>query len=90
MVHLDLLTRLRQELRFTLATIEEGTLAVAERVNRKVQLMRLHWQASQAQAALSRMNLALRRMRSTRTCTGPPMPSTACVCRQRSPMRIVG
>lgn len=55
MVHLDLLTRLRQELRFTLATIEEGTLAVAERVNRKVQLMRLHWQASQIQAALSRV-----------------------------------
>jgi K+/H+ antiporter YhaU regulatory subunit KhtT len=55
MVHLDLLTRLRQELRFTLATVEEGTLAVAERVNRKVQLMRLHWQASQIQAALSRV-----------------------------------
>lgn len=56
MVHLDLLTRLHQELRFTLATIEEGTLAVAERVNRKVQLMRLHWQASQVQAALSRVH----------------------------------
>jgi hypothetical protein len=55
MIHLDLLTRLRQELRFTLATVEEGTLAVAERVNRKVQLMRLHWQASQIQAALSRV-----------------------------------
>jgi hypothetical protein len=55
MVHLDLLTRLRQELRFTLATVEEGTLAVAERVNRKVQLMRLHWQASQIQAALLRV-----------------------------------
>ena len=55
MVHLDLLTRLRQELRFTLATVEEGTLAVAERVNRKVQLMRLHWQASHIQAALSRV-----------------------------------
>lgn len=59
MVHLDLLTRLRQELRFTLVTIEEGTLAVAERVNRKVQLMRLHWQASQAQAALSRIHRLL-------------------------------
>ena len=56
MMHLDLLTRLRQELRFTLTTIEEGTLAVAERVNRKVQLMRLHWQASQVQAALARVH----------------------------------
>lgn len=55
MVYLDLLARLRQELRFTLATVEEGTLAVAERVNRKVQLMRLHWQASQVQVALSRV-----------------------------------
>lgn len=56
MIPVDLLTRLRQELRFTLATVEEGTLAIAERVNRKVQLMRLHWQASQIQAALSRVH----------------------------------
>lgn len=55
MIHLDLLTRLRQEVRFTLTAIEESTLAVAERVNRKVQLMRLHWQASHIQTALTRI-----------------------------------
>lgn len=42
----DFVARLRQELRVTLAAAEETVLGLAERVNRKVQLLRLHWQAS--------------------------------------------
>lgn len=37
----------------TLTAAEETVLAVAERVNRKVQLLRLHWKASQLQETLA-------------------------------------
>ena len=43
---LDLLGRIQQELSITGSAIYETVLAVAERVNRKVQVLRLHSQAS--------------------------------------------
>ena len=55
-MNLDFLGRLRQELRVTLTAAEETVLTVAERVNRKVQLLRLHWKASQLHEALARIH----------------------------------
>lgn len=43
---LELLGRIQQELSITSSTIYETVLALAERVNRKVQVLRLHSQAS--------------------------------------------
>lgn len=43
---LDLLGRIQQELSITGSAIHETVLAIAERVNRKVQVLRLHSQAS--------------------------------------------
>lgn len=42
----ELLSRLRKELTINLAVLRETVLAISERVNRKVQLLKLHWQAS--------------------------------------------
>ena len=42
----DLLQRLTKEAKVTVAGIRESVLAIAERVNRKTQTLRLHWQAS--------------------------------------------
>lgn len=44
---LELLTRIQQELSITGSVIHETVLAIAERVNRKVQVLRLHSQAAQ-------------------------------------------
>ncbi len=52
----DFLARLQQELRLTLATAEETILAVAERVNRRIQLLRLHWNASQIQEEITEVH----------------------------------
>ncbi len=60
-MNFDFLLRLRQELRVTLSAAEETVLAVAERVNRKVQLLRLHWQASQLQDHLAGIHRELGR-----------------------------
>lgn len=49
---LDLLGRIQQELSITGSAFHETVLAVAERVNRKVQVLRLH---SQASSLLSQM-----------------------------------
>lgn len=43
---LDLLARIQQELSITGSAIQETVLAIAERVNRKIQVLRLHNQAS--------------------------------------------
>ncbi|MDP1947251.1 MAG: TrkA C-terminal domain-containing protein [Nitrospirota bacterium] len=43
---LELLGRIQQELSITSSAISETVLAIAERVNRKVQVLRLHSQAS--------------------------------------------
>lgn len=42
----ELLSRIRRELTINLAVLREAVLAISERVNRKVQLLKLHWQAS--------------------------------------------
>lgn len=49
----DFVARLKQEARVTLTAVEETVLSLAERVNRKVQLLRLHWQASQIQGSIT-------------------------------------
>lgn len=43
---LELLGRVHKELSITGSALYEAILALAERVNRKVQIIRLHWQAS--------------------------------------------
>jgi hypothetical protein len=43
---LELLGRVHKELSITGSALYETLLAIAERVNRKVQIIRLHWQAS--------------------------------------------
>lgn len=42
----DFLNRLQKELSITGTALHETVLAISERVNRKVQILRLHWQAS--------------------------------------------
>jgi len=49
---LELLGRVHKELSITGSAAYEAVLAIAERINRKVQIIRLHWQAS---ALLERM-----------------------------------
>lgn len=45
-MRLDFLNRLQKELSITGTALHETILAISERVNRKVQILRLHWQAS--------------------------------------------
>jgi hypothetical protein len=42
----EFLRRIRKEFRLTARGIHETVLAIAERVNRKVQILKLHWQAA--------------------------------------------
>nr|MBI3611871.1 TrkA C-terminal domain-containing protein [Nitrospirota bacterium] len=42
----EFLHRIRKELTVTLTGLHEVVIAVSERVNRKVQILKLHWQAS--------------------------------------------
>ena len=42
----EFLHRIRKELTITLTGLHEVVIAVSERVNRKVQILKLHWQAS--------------------------------------------
>ena len=45
-MNLELMARLHKELSITGSALYEAILAISERVNRKVQVMRLHWHAS--------------------------------------------
>lgn len=45
-MHLELFGRIHKELSITGAAVYEIVLSISERVNRKVQIMRLHWHAS--------------------------------------------
>ncbi|NOS78846.1 MAG: hypothetical protein HOP35_12960 [Nitrospira sp.] len=45
-MRLDFLNRLHKELSITGTALHETVVSIAERVNRKVQILRLHWQAS--------------------------------------------
>lgn len=58
-MNFDFFGRLQRELRITVATCEEAVLAVAEQVQRKVQLLRLHWQASQIHAQIAQVHRTL-------------------------------
>lgn len=42
----DFLNRLQKELSITSTALHETVVSISERVNRKVQILRLHWQAS--------------------------------------------
>ncbi len=42
----EFLSRIRKELTITAKALQEITLAISERVNRQVQILRLHWQAA--------------------------------------------
>ena len=42
----EFLSRIRKELTITAKALQEITLAISERVNRKTQILRLHWQAA--------------------------------------------
>lgn len=42
----EFLSRIRKELTITARALQEITLAISERVNRKVQILRFHWQAA--------------------------------------------
>lgn len=46
LMSLEFFSRLQRELSITGSALYETVLAISERVNRKVQIMRLHWQAS--------------------------------------------
>ena len=45
-MNLELMARLHKELSITGSALYEAILAISERVNRKVQIIRLHWHAS--------------------------------------------
>ena len=45
-MRLDFLNRLQKELSVTSTALHEAVVSIAERVNRKVQILRFHWQAS--------------------------------------------
>ena len=52
---LELLGRIHKELAMTGSAVYETVLAISERVNRKVQIIRLHWQASLILARLDQL-----------------------------------
>lgn len=53
---LELLGRVHKELSITGSALYEAILAIAERVNRKVQIIRLHWQASRLLERMDRVS----------------------------------
>lgn len=69
---LDLLGRIQQELSITGSAIYETVLAVAERVNRKVQVLRLHSQASSLLSQIEQVHGELGRQIATLCAKRPP------------------
>jgi hypothetical protein len=65
----DLLQRLTKEAKVTVAGMRESVLAIAERVNRKTQTLRLHWQAS---TLIRQMEYVSRSVGQTLCDLGPP------------------
>jgi hypothetical protein len=53
---LELLGRVHKELSITGSALYEAILAISERVNRKVQIIRLHWQASMLLERMDRIS----------------------------------
>jgi TrkA-C domain len=62
-----ILQRLTREVRITASGLQEAVLAVSERVNRRVQILRLHWQA----ASLHRQIVDAHRMTGIALCDLP-------------------
>ena len=55
----EFLRRIRKEFTLTARGIHETVLAIAERVNRKVQILRLHWQAASLSDQIERLHQQL-------------------------------
>lgn len=55
----EFLRRIRKEFTFTARGVHETVLAIAERVNRKVQILRLHWQAASLSGQMQRLHQQL-------------------------------
>lgn len=61
-MNLEILGRVRKELTITTSAFYETILAIAERVNRKVQVMRLHWQAASVLQRIERVAMETGRL----------------------------
>lgn len=59
MLTADFLRRIRKEFTLTARGIHETVLAIAERVNRKVQILKLHWQAASLRDQIERLHQQL-------------------------------
>jgi len=55
----EFVRRIRKEFTLTARGIHETVLAVAERVNRKVQVLRLHWEAASLSGQIERLHQQL-------------------------------
>ena len=55
----DLIRRIRKEFTLTAKGAQETVLAIAERVSRKVQILRLHWQAASLSGQVERLHQQL-------------------------------
>jgi K+/H+ antiporter YhaU regulatory subunit KhtT len=55
----EFLRRIRREFTLTASGIHETVLAISERVNRKVQILKLHWQAASLSAQIDRLHQQL-------------------------------
>ncbi len=55
----EFLRRIRKEFTLTARGFHETVLAIAERVNRKVQILRLHWQATSLAGQIDRLHQQL-------------------------------
>jgi len=59
MFAIDFLRRIRKEFVLTARGIHETVLAIAERVNRKVQILKLHWRAASLRDHIDRLHQQL-------------------------------
>jgi K+/H+ antiporter YhaU regulatory subunit KhtT len=76
---LELLTRIQQELSITGSAIHETVLAIAERVNRKVQVLRLHSQAAQLLRQIEQVHSELGRQIAALSSQRIPLSPTSTV-----------
>src|SRR4030066_202845 len=74
---LELLGRIQQELSITGSALYETILAIAERVNRKVQVLRLHSQASNLLSQIEQVHGELGRQIATLCAKRPPFSHEA-------------
>jgi K+/H+ antiporter YhaU regulatory subunit KhtT len=86
---LELLGRIQQELSITGSALYETVLAVAERVNRKVQVLRLHSQASSLLSQIEQVHGELGRQIATLCAKHPPF-SHESTLRSDQLVRVLG